>query len=88
MEQVTLTKEELEKFQEFQSQNNDLVIALGQLEMQKLNLDLTRDNIKEELIKLSGEQDAFAKTIQEKYGEGTIDINTGVFTAMSSGVEA
>ena len=88
MEQVTLTKEELEKFQEFQSQNNDLVIALGQLEMQKLNLDLTRDNIKEELIKLSGEQDAFAKTIQEKYGEGTIDINTGVFTAMSSGETA
>ena len=88
MEQVTLTKEELEKFQEFQSQNNDLVIALGQLEMQRINLDLTRDNIEEELVKLSGEQDTFAKTIQEKYGEGTIDINTGVFTPMSSGETA
>lgn len=84
MEKVTLTTEELDKFKEFQARTNDLTIVLGQIEMQKLSLDATRENVKEELTKLTQEQNDFATEIQSKYGEGTLDINTGEFTPMSA----
>ena len=83
MEKVTLTTEELDKFKEFQSRTNDLTIVLGQIEMQKLSLESTRDNVKEELGKLTQEQNDFASEIQSKYGEGTLDITTGEFTPVS-----
>jgi len=77
--QVTLTTEEIEKLREFQTKNQELVNVLGQVELQKLNLELTRDNIKQEMLRFSEEQNAFAQEIQSKYGEGQIDIEQGVF---------
>jgi len=83
MEKVTLTTEELDKFKEFQARTNDLTIVLGQIELQKLSLEGTRESVREELGKLTQEQNEFATEIQSKYGEGTLDINTGEFTPAS-----
>lgn len=77
--QVTLTIEEIEKFKEFQFKNQELINVLGQIEFQKLNLELTRDNIKQEMISSSEEQNVFGKEIQSKYGEGQVDIEKGIF---------
>jgi hypothetical protein len=77
--QVTLTSEEIEKFRDFQVKNQELINVLGQIEFQKLSLDLTRDNVKQEMIKIGDEQNLFAQEIQSKYGEGQIDIEKGIF---------
>tara|TARA_R110000868_G_scaffold24234_3_gene95990 strand:+ start:845 stop:1108 length:264 start_codon:yes stop_codon:yes gene_type:complete len=79
MEPVTLTIEEIEKFKEFQAKNQELINYLGQIELQKLNLELSRDQIKQDMIGMSDEQNKFAQDIQTKYGEGQIDIEKGVF---------
>ncbi len=79
MEPVTLTIEEIEKFKEFQTKNQELINYLGQIELQKLNLELSRDQIKQDMIGMSDEQNKFAQEIQTKYGEGQIDIEKGVF---------
>ena len=77
--QVTLTLEEISKVKEFQQKNQEFVSILGQIDIQKLNLDLTRDRIKQEIASSNEEQNAFAMEIQSKYGEGQIDIEKGVF---------
>jgi hypothetical protein len=79
MEPVTLTIEEIEKFKEFQAKNQELINYLGQIELQKLNLELSRDQIKQDMIGMSDDQNKFAQEIQTKYGEGQIDIEKGVF---------
>lgn len=77
--QVTLTIEEIEKFREFQFKNQELINVLGQIEFQKLNLELTRDNVKQDMLASSEEQNEFGKQIQSKYGEGQVDIEKGIF---------
>ena len=77
--QVTLTIEEISKVKEFQQKNQELINILGQIDLQKINLDLTRDKIKQDINVSNDEQNAFAMEIQTKYGEGQIDIEKGVF---------
>jgi len=77
--QVTLTLEEISKVKEFQQKNQELINILGQIDLQKINLDLTRDKIKQDVVAANEEQNSFAMEIQSKYGEGQIDIEKGVF---------
>lgn len=77
--QVTLTVEEISKVKEFQQKNQELINILGQIDLQKINLDLTRDKIQQDVVAANEEQNAFALEIQTKYGEGQIDIEKGVF---------
>lgn len=77
--QVTLTLEEISKVKEFQQKNQELINILGQIDLQKINLDLTRDKIKQDVVAANEEQNSFAIEIQSKYGEGQIDIEKGVF---------
>jgi len=83
--QVTLTAEEIQKFKEFQFKNQELINVLGQIEFQKLNLEITRDNIKQEMLSASEEQNNYGRDIQTKYGEGSIDIEKGLFIPYTSG---
>ena len=84
MEPVTLTIEEIEKIKSYQSKNNELVNYLGQLELQTINLQLAKDNIKQDIASMNEEQNAFAQEIQSKYGEGQIDVEKGVFIPFPS----
>jgi hypothetical protein len=79
MQPVTLTIEELDQFKSYQQRNQEIINILGQIEIQKLNLDISKDQIKQQMIDMSEEQNAFAQSIQTKYGEGQIDIEKGVF---------
>lgn len=82
--QVTLTIEEIEKIKEFQFKNQDFINVLGQIELQKINLDLTLDKVKRDIESSNDEQNAFATEIQSKYGEGQIDVEKGVFIPYTS----
>jgi hypothetical protein len=79
MQPVTLTIEELDQFKSYQQRNQEIINILGQIEIQKLNLDISKDQIKQQMIDMSEEQNTFAQSIQSKYGEGQIDIEKGLF---------
>jgi hypothetical protein len=76
---ITLTSEEIQKIKEFQEKNQELVIILGQIELQKLNLDISKDQIKQQMIKTNEEQFLLSEELQSKYGEGQIDIENGLY---------
>lgn len=83
MEQVFLTKEEVEKLKEFQTQEANLINQLGQLEYQIQTLSLQKDNLKQQIINFQKESSLVGKQLQDKYGEGTIDVSSGEFTKSS-----
>jgi peptidoglycan hydrolase CwlO-like protein len=83
MEKVFLTKEEVEKLKTLQSQEVNLINQLGQLEYQIQTLMLQKDNFKQQISTLQKESGAVGKQLQDKYGEGTIDVSSGEFTKSS-----
>jgi hypothetical protein len=65
-----LTESELASIKAIRQEYNELVSALGEVEIQKLRLvDLQKD--------LSNRETELAKQLQDKYGQGSIDIETG-----------
>lgn len=65
-----LTSEELQTVKDVKQEYTNLAFALGELEIQKVMLlDTQRD--------LVAKEKQLAKQLQEKYGEGTIDLETG-----------
>lgn len=59
---------------------DEATLALGQLAMQKRELTKNENRINERLIAIEAQEKLFLDKIVAKYGEGTFDINTGVFT--------
>ena len=74
-----LSKEEVAILEKYQAQTNEIVGALGQIELQ---LDLLKDKKEIELKKfkeLSSSQQTTAKELQEKYGDGSLNLEKGEF---------
>lgn len=58
----------------------NLITQFGQLEYQIQSFNLQKENLKNNITKLQTESSNFGKELQDKYGEGTIDVTTGEFT--------
>ena len=81
MSTQVLTPEELQKVQNLQSQRDQLTIEFGFIEFQIQELELQKESLIETLMQLKQQEKLIAKEIQEKYGEGTINIAKGEFTS-------
>jgi len=77
---VLLKKQELDTIKEIQQTELNLVDQLGSIEYQIQTLRLQKDNLKQEIIKLQTKSQKFGDDLQQKYGDGNINIETGEFT--------
>lgn len=75
-----LTNEELESLKESRSKSDNITLSLGQIEIQKAMLESQKGSILKELSELQETQNTLAKELQDKYGIGNIDLETGEFT--------
>ena len=80
------TQEELDSIKKIQTKYQSLGISLVQLEILKKSIyaemDKARDSeekVKEEITKASEEEEQLSKALSEKYGMGTLDLQSGVF---------
>ena len=80
MEKVLLQKEELDTIKEIQQTELNLVDQLGSIEYQIQTLRLQKDNLRQEVIKLQTKSKKLGDDLQQKYGDGNINIETGEFT--------
>ena len=78
--EIKFTDEELKKLQDVKQTYERLTINLGQLGMQRINLEMQEKALKDNLDKLMETERELAKTFSTKYGQGQLDINTGKFT--------
>ena len=80
MDKKVLTQEELQKLKDFQVKEENLVVAFGQLGYQRAVLDEEEDKILDSKKALDSERSEFASSLTSKYGNGTINIDTGEIT--------
>lgn len=79
MENQKLTQEELQAIAELQQKNNAVVAELGQIEITRMAVESRRANAEAYLAELRKEEEEFGKTLSEKYGSGSIDLQSGEF---------
>ena len=79
MDQQFLTPEEINQLKELDSQFHSLKDKIGDNEVQIMNLLLSKDKLKEELILIQSNEIKIAKELEAKYGEGSISLETGEF---------
>ena len=72
-----LTAEELQQIKEFKQEYNNLVTSLGELELQKANIADEQARLLESRKVIFEKESALAKQLQEKYGQGSINLETG-----------
>ena len=79
MEKKLLTSEEITKLKELQENYNMLSISLGDIELKKMKLDLEKENIVSLLKDLKNKENDINNVLKNKYGAGSINIDTGEF---------
>ena len=80
---IVVTPEELTELQQNQEIVNNLVVSLGQTELQIYALESQAKAIKAEYDVTIQRQEELSQTLSAKYGDGAVNIETGEFTPAS-----
>ena len=86
-EEIKFTQEELDQISEYRQKYLDVQMGFGQveitrtrLERQHENLDKFADDLRKQFDAIQEDEQKFIAGINEKYGDGVLDPDTGVFT--------
>ena len=75
-----LETQDLESLVELRKKNNNLIFQRGQVGLAEDNLQSQKDLLKEEILKLSQEEQTISTQLFEKYGKGEVNIEDGTIT--------
>ena len=78
--EVKFTEDELKQVQNIQSNYQNIQTQFGQLKLTQIRLDEQEVDLEESLKSIQSEEKKFLDGITEKYGQGTLNPETGVFT--------
>ena len=79
MEKKVLTQEEITQLKNVREKRIQLVESFGILESRLQEINLQKENLKDELKKLIQEETDLGRNLQQKYGDGSIDLEKGEF---------
>lgn len=79
---VTITPEELKKLQDVKSSIYETISILGDLNYRKTLLELELDNLKDAIKQNAAQERALLKEFGLKYGDGSINVETGEITPL------
>lgn len=90
MEQIKFTQEEINSINQLKTDVELVFTQLGQLSVERKRRNDEVDEIETQLFKqhqdlVEKEQELF-KSLNEKYGDGNYDPNTGIFTPINNQV--
>ena len=83
MEKTVLTTDELQSLKNFQSTRNQIINDFGIIEFQIQELKTQKEMLVKALANLKVEENKVSQELQEKYGEGNIDLTSGEFVSVS-----
>ena len=81
-ESKQFTQEEVNLLQDIQKEMDQIIIKFGQLSINREALNSQEVVLKEQLTKLKVKETNLAKTLSEKYGKGTFDLETNEFRSV------
>lgn len=80
MESKKLSKKELQTLKDYQIKTNEILSVLGSIELQFDALKTQKEEVLKEFKTLTESQTKMGKELQDKYGEGNINLEDGEFT--------
>jgi hypothetical protein len=87
VEQIKFTDEEIAEINKLREEFTQIFIQLGQISLDrktKMNeLDVLESQLVESHSKLIEREEIIFKSLNEKYGDGDYDPNTGIFTPIT-----
>jgi hypothetical protein len=83
MEKQVLTQEEIQSLKTIQSNQSLLIEQLGLLEYRVLILEKEKEKLKQTLQNQIEAEEQIGKQLQQKYGDGSIDLEKGEFIPAS-----
>ena len=85
--EVKFTEDEMKQLNDLQQGYLGVQNAFGQLNVNKLRLEqqlqslgTTENNLKSSFVEIQQKEREFVDTINEKYGDGNLNLESGVFT--------
>ena len=79
-EEVKFTEDELTQVQNIQKSYANVQNQFGQLKLAQIRLDNDEVTLEDALKSIQDEEKKFLEGITEKYGQGSLNPETGVFT--------
>lgn len=76
---ANITEDELKRVQLIKKDAIEIASTLGELEYQKISLDLLIDDQKDKIRQLKKEEEKLFVELRDKYGNVNINIETGEF---------
>jgi len=77
MEVKKLTEEEIKELKILQDQYENLVVSLGNLELQMTSLEFKKNELKVKAHQIETSEISLAQKLKSKYGEGEISLDKG-----------
>jgi len=74
-----LTQEEIAQLQNIQQERYSIIDKFGTIEIQFQELESAKQKLKLEYEQLKQKEEVLGKQLQEKYGDGTINLEKGEF---------
>jgi archaellum component FlaC len=87
MEQIKLSQEEITAISQLQETQTNIINSLGQLEYNIQLLELQKEGLTEQIEELKKIEIKVGQDLTAKYGNGTIDLDSGIFTKTESNLE-
>ncbi len=75
-----ITEAEIKKVNDLKIQYSRLVETMGSIEVQIMQLQLQKEELKVSLLDIKNGETTLATELEEKYGKGTISLDTGEFS--------
>mgnify|MGYP003629840071 CR=1 FL=1 len=79
MEKQVLTEEEINSIKSLKEQFKKLTDIIGETEVQIMNLESRKEQLKINFNQIQQQESTLAKELEDKYGEGTISLESGEF---------
>ena len=82
MKSNKLTPEELQVIETVQKENDLIIREMGLIGIAEINLEDRRERAENFLTELRQKETDLAKSLEEKYGKGTVNLSTGEFNSL------
>ena len=78
----SFTKQELNELKNLRDRIDEISFQFGHLSIQKIKLEEQESTLKNKLKSIEKEETTIAKKLTDKYGKGSIDLETGTFAPL------
>ena len=77
---TSFSPEELNELKQLRTDLSNITAQFGQITVNKIKLEEQEVILKKQLVELEQKETVLAKELTDKYGKGSIDLETGTFT--------